>query len=145
MASPMVTVLNAIESEWEALTPPDRTTSAYRRTDGPDTHEGTSGDRVFWFEVAGGSPTDERGAAMTEYEHNFEAKLRLMADGYLRRDLEARIVNEAMLLMRAVDKKTEHTWGSGITNVITKGYSTTRSRDEVLLTMPMTAFTQETD
>jgi len=146
MASPLVTVQSALETEWEALTPPDRTAITYRHTEGQDTNKGFSGDRVFWFDVpSDGTATDERGAVMTEYVHAFVARVRLISAGYTQRTLFNRVANEAALLIRAVDKKSENTWGSGIINVITDGYTTERGKEEVILSINIRAFTQETD
>lgn len=147
MPSPLASALALITTDWEALTPPDRTDVLYARVDGPDTYEGGSGDRVFWFEIAGGDAQAERGSAMTEYEHFVTAKVRLESGAYNRTDFEARIVNEAILLMRAVDVRPEP-WGSGssgIVNLVTVGYSTSpRTKDATVLSLRLRAYIQET-
>ena len=133
-----------METILEALTPPDRTDVSYRHVDSQDSHEGL--DRSFWFDVpTGGEPQAERGNAMTEYQHNVVIRLRLMAEGYTQRTLFNRVANEAVLFIRAIDKAAETSWGSGVLNVITNGYTTDRVRDEVVVSMPITAHVEETD
>lgn len=146
MASPLTTVAAALETEWEALVPPDRTAVTYRHVEGPDRHEGSSGDRVFWFDPPRVStPVAERGAAATEYEHVFDARIRLILEGQTRRALFNRIANEGALLVRAVDKKAETTWGAGILNVITEGTTFERENDDGILTIAIRAYTEEAD
>lgn len=138
MTSPVVELWTLIEDELEALTPPDRTDVPYHRVDGPDTLEGGSGDREFWFSVGDATINNERGAAYTEYRHTFDLTFRLNADGYVRRDFEARIVNEAVMIGRAIDVIAETRFPTGVFDLISNGYRVgARNRDQVIVTIPL--------
>lgn len=145
--SALAEVFGIIESTWEALTPPDRTEVTYARVDGPDLNDGASGDRCFWFEVQGGTPTGEAGLAFTEYSHRITARVRLERAAYNQRDFEARIANEAVLLQRAIDRLTTPLGTSSrVQEIITQGYAPGGAqRDSIVLSLPIVAMVQETD
>lgn len=147
MTSPLAAFYDVLESTIEALTPPDRTTVTYRHVDGHESPAGSSSDRQFWFpEPTSGDATAERGGAMTEYAHSISIVLKLVQDGYGIRERADRVANEAVLIARAIDKISEQSWGAGITEVITAGYTVEAGRrNDLLVTFPLTVHTQETD
>lgn len=145
MAAVVNSVIDRIETLWEAATPPDDTGTTYHRYEGKYDPEGTASDRAFWFEIEGTGVTGQGGTGTTEREWSVEAFLRLTEAGRNMKTMQVAIADEANLLLRAIEKDTF----SSVTNAIaveTLGMVAEKEDNgDYILRFSMRVHTQETD
>lgn len=147
MTTPIVALMTQIADDWEAVTPPDRTTITYHECDGNSLLAGNAGDRAFAFGLPErGDPVGERGPDMTQVRWQIPITVRFGGSG---RSLAARadaVANEINLLMRAIELRS--VWPSGVLEVIT-GAAVPREIDidtgDVAYETTVTALVEETD
>lgn len=134
MVAVITTVWDQIETDWEGLTPPDRTGVTYHRVTGKSVLDGTAGDRSFWFEVApGGRTISAESTADTRVVWRTIARILLSASGRGVEGLNEAIANEGNLLCRQVENRTS--WPAGVWEVMPprwEGQDITTNGDVIL-------------
>lgn len=145
MTASLNNLLDTIERTWEDLLPPDRAEQRYLHVEGAEKSIGSSADRAFWFELPSAMEiSSESGAELTEMSWSIGLSVRLIVDGYTRRDLVKRISNEIVLLTRSILKLTNY--GTGVQQVLVDGApSINKADNSIVVTFALRALTQETD
>lgn len=114
MPSTLLTAKATIITVIEALTPPDETARPYRHLDNERyLPQGSSGHRSFWFEALKMAEQLHVDTAIAEYRHEFKMFVRLSSAGYNVATAFDSVVNEAVLISRAINKRAT-SWGSGV-------------------------------
>ena len=147
MSSPVTTLMSTIATTWAALTPPDRTTIAYRELTGHRAHDGTSGDRSFRWRLPQRTETiAERGPDASEVEWALVAELRITAAGRGSAALADAVANETNLLARALEKLSNY-GAATILEVTLDGVSAEIEPEsgDAICEFRITALTWETD
>ncbi len=112
MVSTLTSVWDQIQTDWEATTPPDRTSIEYVRAVSRTIIDGTAGDRKFSFEGVPPSGIDSESAADTRVRWRSLARLLLSAAGRDVDDFEEAIVNEVNLLSGVMRRRSS--WPTGV-------------------------------
>lgn len=146
MASPLNTAKDTVATVVAALTPPDNTNVPYRHMSTaryiPD---GASADRQFWFVVSSGQDIMHMVAGGGHMEHVFELVIFLSSSGYGQDDLFERVANEAVLVSRAINKRSA-SWGTNVKYLRCSGYKIEAvESDDLLLRFQLACETYETD
>lgn len=145
MTATVISAVDAIETLWEALTPPDRTTVSYHRVDTGTALEGNAGDRGFVFDPpVRNAPVAEAGAPASQVEWSIQVRIRLNRSGRDIRSLHNAVANEGNLLARAIEK--EPNWPAGVLDVSTGNIiPEVVMGGNVELVTEITILTEETD
>lgn len=122
MSSPVTDVFDQISTQWEALTPPDRTSVLYAETEARAQKRGDAGDRTFAFQIPERMPpSGEFGTTSSTVEWLCSGVLRLSQAGRSERELVDAIATEGNLLARSVERTSS--WPTGVYGVITEKVS----------------------
>lgn len=147
MTTPLIALMTQIADDWEALTPPDRTSVVYHESDARAMLTGSAGDRGFVFGLATRVvPSGEFGAALTQVTWTFDIMVRFSGSG---RSMSARsdaVAREINLLCRSIE--TRASWPAGVLAVITRDAvpdSADGELGDVIYTLGISALCEETD
>src|SRR5262245_51737323 len=103
----VVDALDQIATDWEALTPPDRTTKRYHEVDGKNFLDGSTGDRSFHFEIPTRAEVSiNEGVATSQVWWNCVAKVRIGAAGRSIKQVFRASANEGNQLARAIEARS---------------------------------------
>lgn len=144
MATPLVSLMNTITTDFEAATPPDRTTVTYRQVTGKQLRHGKSASRNFAFGYATrAEPLGEAGVALTQVEWLLPIFVRLDSGGRTKEAAVDAAANEVTLLVRTIE--TQASWPSGVLEVITEDAVPEEDGDDVIYEITVRALCEETD
>ena len=154
MTSPAALFLADMKTLWEALTPPDETSTSYAQLvtghdigDPPGalaTPGSSTGHRTFWWSLAlTCDPQYEAGAASTLCRWGLTALLMLRGEARTNKTQIRSIANETALLRRAVDKKAS--WSSGVREVVLGKVVSAENGLDAVVHFPFQVLTEETD
>jgi len=143
MASKLKSARDQIATDWEALTPPSFTNRTYRKLTGRDVLDGASGHRTFFFAPPSSAVISEFASSFSVYRYDFDARIRLSTAGAGIDGQFDDIVDEAILLVDAVNNRAS--WPSGVRSVSSEGYTVEDTdSDDFDLVLPITAEVEET-
>jgi len=117
--SPLQSFRNQVSSDWEALTPPDRTTVKYHEVDGARFLAGSAGARSFTFDVPERSePIGQAGCAATQVDWIQPIQVRIPKRGRSEAGHVDAANNEINLLARRIELRGA--WPTGVLEVHTE-------------------------
>lgn len=117
MAHPLTSLLDEIAEDWEALTPPDRTTIRYHVLDELEPRQGTTSDRGIVWDVPDRIVVESESAGTAQTRWACSATLRLGSAGRSRKKLREAVIAETALLMQTIERRTS--WPAGVWSVET--------------------------
>lgn len=147
MASKLLTARTSVVTVIEALTPPSETGRTYRHLASERyIPSGASSHRCFWFEPDSGNEQINMIAIGAHYEHAWSLNVKLSTAGTNVATGFDMLVNEAVMLVRAINKQSSQSWGSGVDMLWCDGYELQEDEgDDFILVLKLRAHTIETD
>lgn len=146
MTAAVITAKNSMVTVIESVTPLSDTAITYKYlSTAKAIPDGASAHRKFWFRAKDGGEVAHMGPSSALLNHNLEIVVHLNSAGYGLDGFFDFITQEAVLLKRAINKRSA-TWGAYVDQVRCDKYSFEPGEsDDILLVLSIYVLTTEVD